>query len=63
MDRYEKHIVPVCLVLVFYLICSFIAFDINPTHWLLFTTVPGRFMAVFFAFILIREIIQHYDEY
>lgn len=32
-----------------YLLCSFIAWDFNPTHWLLFIAFWGRICFIFFV--------------
>ena len=63
MENFFKHALPVLLLLVIYLCFSFIAWELNPAHWMLFTTVPGRFIAIFFAFLYTKLVIDHYDEY
>jgi len=63
MENLFKHAVPVFLLLVMYLVFSFIAWETNPTKWLLFTTVIGRCWAVFITIFYIKVVFDHYDEY
>jgi hypothetical protein len=45
-----------------YLTYSFIAWDFNPMHWLLFTTWIGRIFTVIHIFSLIKLIIEYYED-
>lgn len=63
MEKFLKHAIPVFMLLMAYLVFSFIAWDLNPAHWLLFTTVVGRCWAVIIVGAYISAVLQHYDEY
>lgn len=56
----EKHLMPIFALLMLYLFCSFLAWDLNPMHWLLFTTTLGRIGAVIMALSYINAVIEYY---
>ena len=53
---------PILLLGTFYLISSFIAWDWNPTNWLLYTTTIGRIISVFLFFSYISIIVSLYRD-
>lgn len=42
-------------VIIFYLLGSFITFDLNPMHWWLFSTMTGRIVFVIIAIVYISN--------
>jgi hypothetical protein len=63
MNVYDKIfaiILPLITLLIVYLIFSFIAWDFNLTHWLLFTTITGRCVFAFFFISYMAASIEFY---
>jgi hypothetical protein len=48
---------------IFYLICSFVALDFNPTNWLLFEYWWGRILFVFFEIFVLASVPKFWEDF
>jgi hypothetical protein len=62
IDKFFENAIPIIGLIILYFVFTFIAADPNPLHWILFTTVPGRFATVIITGIYLRITFDYYSE-
>lgn len=54
-------ILPLIVLVFFYFIGAFIAWDLNPLNWWIITSTFGRFVFLFFGYGYIRSTLDYYS--
>jgi hypothetical protein len=71
MDRFKAILeviwmvfLPLLIANIFiYVICSFIALDMNPMNWLLFTTTIGRIIYIIYFVMVLVKVPDFWDQF